>query len=129
MWPPRLAARRAFTALPITQERYTDKTHSLRQRYADVALAMEGASRCKFVFVKDGAGVANFPGELSEKLLAQLSFTADASPLFAQAAPLAGGPLDDLPVLEPHDEHHLAVIATRREGSEIHAWQRLYFIP
>jgi hypothetical protein len=90
---------------------------------------MQGTSRCSFVFAKGGAAFIGIPGELSAEFLARLTFTSERGPLLALLSPGNSGSLDDLALIERGDIHRFAVIAMRREGTEIHAWRCIYSLP
>jgi hypothetical protein len=106
-----------------------DPREVAQQKYADVARAMQGTSRCSFVFAKGGAAFIGIPGELSAEFLARLTFTSERGPLLALLSPGNSGSLDDLALIERGDIHRFAVIAMRREGTEIHAWRCIYSLP
>lgn len=100
-----------------------------QQKYAEVAHAMQAASRCSFAFAKGGTSFVGIPGELSAEFLSRLTFTPEFNPSLTLPSPGTMGPLDDLSVVERSDSHRLVVIATRREGAEIHVWRCIYPLP
>ena len=96
---------------------------------AEWAAAMSGERSDSFAFLIRGEHKVSIAGPLQGELLSHLTFTPAYNTVFARTEPAGIGPLDDLALLEREDAHHAVVIAMRREGSTIHAWRRLYFIP
>jgi hypothetical protein len=100
-----------------------------KDRPWEVASAISGDSGCSVAFAyRPGLGAVDTK-LIAQNLLEAVTYTPQTGRigLFSHLSPSGSSNLDDLPCIERGDEHGSLVIATRREGSELHLWRRLYF--
>lgn len=91
---------------------------------------MGGSSGCAFAVLHAGQVLIDTPGPFSNEFLARITFPQNHTihPLLSQLSPTGAGSFDDLTLLDRKGARTV-VIATRREGSDIYAWRRLYSLP
>ncbi len=99
-----------------------------QRRMPELAQALAGESGCSVCFAHESGLSPGDSGVVEQGLLDVLTFIAPTgrTGAFSHISPSGSATLEDLPCIESGDDRSTLVIASRRDGLDLHIWRRLY---
>jgi hypothetical protein len=125
-WSPALTRT---TRIGAGEDRSGMKWDEFRRTRMDEAAARElaGDSGCSVSIVSQ-SGLGMIRSTMEKNLIEALTLVElrGRSGFFTALSPSGSAALDDLPCIESGDDRSTLVIASRRDGLDLHIWRRLY---